>query len=379
MKKGFLNPNVAKAVGAMLMAVSMVFTVQLLVSFAKEGDIFNKLVFTTFGVAIQTAQTLLFLYYCIQKKPFHAVLWAFLFVLSLCGSLGFFAVGDSTQKQISIQADARYGLLMERKNTLQAEIESTNQTIAEYAKGEYFSNGVKPTQQLLKDLRRQQEETHQQLMNFTADPPQESLYGFLSMLSGERLSVKQVKLCLFGAYAVALDLVSVALLGIFIQQQVRSAGGYIPQNGDSVSVPERITGTDESGRSGLTDKNIATAGDDRGGQTVIAEKDSSGVVPVPTETVVNKGIVPTAVPTESVPRTSTSTVQGIDRYINALFDSQKPDGSFRGRRAIADDLGITNREADQYHGHLKNAGVIEVQGNRTFPKTDRPAALAAVS
>ncbi len=61
-------------------------------------------------------------------------------------------------------------------------------------------------------------------------------------------------------------------------------------------------------------------------------------------------------------------VSGIARYIELLFSDQKSDGSLTGRRKIADTMGIRQDEADKIHTKLKRAGVIKVEGTKTFPE-----------
>lgn len=60
-------------------------------------------------------------------------------------------------------------------------------------------------------------------------------------------------------------------------------------------------------------------------------------------------------------------VSGIAKYIELLFAEQKSDGSLTGRRKIADTMGIRQDEADKIHTKLKRAGVIKVDGTKTFP------------
>ena len=60
-------------------------------------------------------------------------------------------------------------------------------------------------------------------------------------------------------------------------------------------------------------------------------------------------------------------VSGIAKYIELLFADQKSDGSLTGRRKIADTMGIRQDEADKIHTKLKRAGVIRVDGTKTFP------------
>ena len=63
----------------------------------------------------------------------------------------------------------------------------------------------------------------------------------------------------------------------------------------------------------------------------------------------------------------TESVSGIARYIELLFSDQKSDGSLTGRRKIADTMGIKQDQADKIHTKLKRAGVIKVDGTKTFP------------
>lgn len=64
------------------------------------------------------------------------------------------------------------------------------------------------------------------------------------------------------------------------------------------------------------------------------------------------------------------TVSGIAKYIELLFADQKSDGSLTGRRKIADTMGIRQDEADKIHTKLKRAGVIRVDGTKTFPNVE---------
>lgn len=69
----------------------------------------------------------------------------------------------------------------------------------------------------------------------------------------------------------------------------------------------------------------------------------------------------------SLKKTESESESVIARYIELLFADQKSDGSLTGRRKIADIMQIRQEEADNIHTKLKRAGVIKVDGTKTFP------------
>ncbi|HHC24823.1 MAG TPA: hypothetical protein ENK58_05320 [Desulfobacterales bacterium] len=204
----YISPTIGKILGVILMIVSMIFTVQLLTSFANDG--FNKIVYTAFGIAIQGCQTLMFLYFWLQGRQWGAILFLFLCCLSLIGTIGFFSVNDAEQLQLGQNSDVRYNLMKQRSASLEKQVRSAEDQISDYASRRYFTKGVKPTQKILERLQKEQSELHNQMVNFTPEPPSQALYSFLGDFF--KMPVKQVKLALFTAYALALDICAVFLL-----------------------------------------------------------------------------------------------------------------------------------------------------------------------
>lgn len=225
----YISPTIGKILGIVLMIVSMIFTVQLLTSFANDG--FNKIVYTAFGIAIQGCQTLMFLYFWLQGRQWGAILFLFLCCLSLIGTIGFFSVNDAEQLQLGQNSDVRYNLMKQRSASLEKQVRSAEDQISDYASRRYFTKGVKPTQKILERLQKEQSELHNQMVNFTPEPPSQALYSFLGDFF--KMPIKQVKLALFTAYALALDICAVFLLAYSM------SGG----TGNNQVNPNRLSGT----------------------------------------------------------------------------------------------------------------------------------------
>ena len=329
----YINPAIGKIVGGCLMAVSLVFTVQLLTSFAVTG--FDRIVYAVFGAGIQVCQTLMFLYFWLQGRHFGAVLFALLFCLSLVGSIGFFATNDATTLALSQNSDQRYKLMQSRSAQLEKQIGNAESRMSEYASKKYFTHGVKPTRELLTGLNAEQTKLHEQMLSFQAEPPSQALYSFLANFFV--MPVDQVKLGLFTAYAVALDLCSVFLLAFSL------SGGSGTGNPTRMSEPEvsnpQIAATTQVSKVGNVSPVLGTV------QADPANPDKSMML----------------------------------EYVEHLYpDTQKDDGSLIGRRKVSDLIGISNKQSDAVHRHLKSLGIVEVKGSKTFPKMSKAEALQAV-
>ena len=316
--------GIYKVTGLVLMAVSMVFTVQLLASFATNG--FDKLVYAAFGIAIQTCQVLAYLHCAQTDRPLAMGIFAGLFVLSLVGTVGFFSVNDSRTLQQAQSSDTRFALMKERSESLQNQIQGTQGQIRDYSARSIMTKGVLPARAELKALNADQAKLHDEMMSFTPDPPSQALYGFLSEFF--QCAPGQVKLALFVAYAIALDLCSVFLLSV-------SAGLSVQ--------PVRTDKTNNSS-------------DNRQAEVVVEQPQASDQKEAP------------ALPV----RTSTdNTLSDLkQRYLDCLKAGKRKNGSLPGQRRTADELNISNDQAQAIHQALKREGVLEVRGTNTFFKEE---------
>jgi hypothetical protein len=71
-------------------------------------------------------------------------------------------------------------------------------------------------------------------------------------------------------------------------------------------------------------------------------------------------------------------IDKIQDYIRALFPV-KSDGSLTGRAAVSKKLGIPDDVARLIHQRLKKAGLIRVEGSKSFPEKTQDEMLAVVS
>jgi hypothetical protein len=373
--------------GVVLSIVSMIFTIQLLTSFGNNGA--ERVVYGTFGGAIQFCQSLLavFIFLCIASgrpgKSLPAfIVWVLLFVLSLGGTIGHFCVSNSTKIQSATAGDANYKLMSDQISQIDKEIESLNAQREDYQRKNWITKGVKPTTEKIDRLMERKAELSKDFMNYESAPPEDSLYHYLAKFFGIA-DVSQMKLIIFILYSIALDTASVVCLGY--------SAGFLNFSDNPNGYPPYYTENGGNG-GGIGISQGGYAGMNAGLSGVSAQPQHIGMSentnsPYSTSTVqgYNQTAVHSTVPNtrNTVQHGSTTdsiTTDVLLMYISELFPQpERKDGSLKGRRAVADAIGIDQKTADKIHFALKKNGYVRVEGSKTFPNYEQQEMIQAIA
>lgn len=243
-----------------------------------------------------------------------------------------------------------------RAASLDTTLNSLNEQMGVFARKKWYQNGTIPTQGSIEKLQAEQAKLHNEMMTFTPEPPSQALYSFLSEFFV--VPVKQVKLMLFTAYALALDLCAVFLLAY-------SLGGQGTVNPTLTRPAKPVMARHEPGydnKPGMSEQ-VSTSE-----KPVLAHVSTPGMVsPVP-------GTVQVSTAESAEPANTV-----FQEYVEHLYPvTPRKDNSLVGRRKIRDAIGISNKEADIIHNRLKSLGVVEVRGAATYPLMGKDEALKTV-
>jgi hypothetical protein len=364
--------KIASVIGVLLSLVSMAFTCRLLNSFANSGV--ESMLYIVFGICIQGGQVVCFVSACVciwQGKPGRAIpglaIWTGLFILSLCGTIGFFATGNAERVNMATANDSGYTLMKDRMAQIDSQIETLTAQSKDFQRRGMLTKGVIPTQSRIAELIEKKENLSQEYMSYEATPSSDAMYQMLAKFFNS--DVKSVKFYMFVAYAVALDLCSAVLLiygtgmmgtannpNTFAQYGTETGG-----NGGGIGISQGGYAGINAGVSG-----VSAQGYHQQPRGLASQQDN----PVQYGTVQYSG---TGNQTEI-------TADLLIAYIDNLFpDKPRPDNSLNGRRAVADMLKIPNKTADQIHNMLKGAGYVTVRGSKTYPNFSKDEMLMAVA
>jgi len=303
--------KIAVLVGVILSLISAIFTIRLLAGFAQGGG-FERVLFCAFGASVQITQTLSYTFATVllfrgqggKAVPLYGLFMG-LFMLSLVGTIGAFAVSNQSKVEDATVNDPAYHAIQERIKQIDAEMVDTRAQIDDFAKRTILTKGVIPARQRLSELMQARTMAENELRSFQRLPTSDIVYSYIGRFFSVD-DINQVKLALYCMYAILLDLSAALLLGY---------GVSIVDVSDVGRGPVQYSTNTNTGGGGL----------------------SPGLV---------------------------------RSYGEALIQGANPDGSLAGRRRVADTLSIDNRTADRLHTHFKKAGLIKVNGTKTYPAVD---------
>jgi len=371
--------TLALVCGYGLSAISMLFTMRLLMSFAASP--IESIMYGAFGCLIQIAQTILFVIgcYAIKQNRSGAMtlcfsLYGVLFVLSICGTLGSFSRTSKQNTQTAELSDVRFQQYQSGIAGIDKQIESCNQQIKEYASRNYFTNGVKPVQAQLEKLQADRKELLSKIESHRVIPSGEAMYNWI----GEFLQVEpqQVKLVMFTAYGVCLDLAAAILLafgcGALLKTEEdaefeteyypsRQVSGIIPQSHAAAIAEKKVGYISEAGnQSGVPANQVRTENVYAGNGNVTSNSNVTGNI------------------TEAA-ASSTDKVLNLEllrQYINLLFPQrERKNGSLVSRRHIQDWLSLDTQTTDEIHKLLKRKGFIRSEGQFSYPNKTKDEML----
>lgn len=411
--------TMASFVSLLLAVVSAIFTCQLLITFGNTG--IQKVIYVVFGVGIQATQTICFAIGCYLYVTGHGrkalpgfALWLLLFVLSITGTIGFFTVGnkqhiESTSKNSSTLSELDSEVARRKEMTAQ-EIKAIDSQIAElqkqaegFQKRMIMTKGYIPAMQRIDDLSKRKDALIADLngysdkaistkQTFVELPASEELYTSLAGFFGCQAS--EIKLFLYVAYGIALDLSTALLLAYSFGMIGKETAVY---DGEPVRI--RNNNLPES-QSEITsgDKDINEL------RRILEQIERAGAAAAMNQAVkdIKTPIIPvvsadepvfSGMPEESVNPVQYSTVQAEEHetdfrpgseiakgkavaYIFDLFTTGRE--HLKGRRQIADTIGINQNEADTIHAYLKKEGLLKVDGMKSFPLKSRDEMVAHV-
>jgi hypothetical protein len=384
--------KMAAFIGLLLSVVSTIFTIKLLTSFATSGS--EQVLYGVFGFAIQGAQTLCFVYACFciwNNAPGKAVpglvIWGLLFCLSLAGTIGFFSVNNAQKVEQATAADSNTTLMSDRMKQLDSQIETLTAQSKDFQRRGMLTKGVIPTQSRIAELLEKKEQLSSEYMTYEATPASDALYKHLATFFGVQ-DTEKVKFWVFVLYSLALDTASVVLLA-YSAGLLNFAGN---EGGNPFQTPySTVQGGNGSG-GGIGISQGGYAGMNAGIQGVSAQPQHIGMSentnsPYSTSTVqgYNQTAVHSTVPNtrNTVQHGSTTdsiTTDVLLMYISELFPQpERKDGSLKGRRAVADAIGIDQKTADKIHFALKKNGYVRVEGSKTFPNYEQQEMIQAIA
>ena len=358
--------KLAAITGCLLSIVSTIFTCRLLASFAQDGaDIY---LYYAFGIGIQAAQSLSLFYAGFlvftgrrEKATFPICIFILLFVLSLCGTIGFMAVGNDKQKVTATHSSDTYEIMKGRLTSLEDQIQDSQSQIKEYTQRSWLSRGVEPESIRLDNLMAQREEAYNEVTNFTPKADGDALYRALGGLTGA--DSESCKRALFFMYAIALDLSSGLMLWM-------SAGGAM----GGIRFRNRKEDPEDHPELTRQEPQHNVVPDRKFYETTSPEPLRFPRKPEQPESFTSQDDQPDSEQPEQHPSTSRGldpksgpTGDKFEEYKAAILTGMKPDGSTIGRAAIVDQIGISNRQAVAYHKQLKQEGKVRVENQRTYP------------
>jgi hypothetical protein len=387
--------KLAAVTGCLLSVVSTIFTCRLLASFAQGGT--DTYLYYAFGIGIQAAQSLSLFYAGFlvftgrkEKATFPICIFILLFVLSLCGTIGFMAVGNDKQKVKAVHSENTYAVMRGRLTNLDDQIKHTQEQIEEYTQRSWLSKGVQPANAMLDNLITQREEAYNSVMDFKPTDDGDALYRALGGLTGA--DSESCKRALFFMYAIALDLSSGLMLwmsaggamgGIRFQNRRREQADpeYDQPELTRQEPPQFIGGDGENDQYEIHRKPLDP-------DKVYYETTSPDPVYQAPKFYPDPNQAEPAVYPEEQPPYSTSRVGSVEpeavsvapesgpgvvpetkfgQYKAALLNGMKKNGSTIGRAAIVDQIGISNRQAVEFHKRLKEEGLVKVENQKTYP------------
>lgn len=372
-------------IGYGLSFISMLFTMKLLMSFA--GSPIESIMYGAFGCLIQLAQTVLFVIGCYAIKQNRTgaqvicfLLYGVLFCLSIAGTLGSFS---KTSKQNTTQAelsDTRFQQYQKAIEGIDRQIESSNAQIKEYAAKAYFTNGVKPVQIQLEKLQTERKELLGKIEGFKVTPSGEAMYEWIA--SFLQVEPQQVKLVLFTAYGICLDLSAAILLAfgcgalLRTEEEEEIESDYYPVKqttrqpalSHAAAIARQQT---QERKPGYIPESDSTENQFREPSNQVQAKKQSTELessPVQYSTVPRGTVQSNQVESKKAANSTELNLDTLQRYISLLFpDKPRQNGSLVSRRHIADQLEIESGMAEKIHKLLKKAGFIRVEGQFSYP------------
>jgi len=415
--------QIGRFVGIILYAVSTVMSMKLLVQFAESG--FDQLLFGAVGFGFQTGMAILFIVGFKMAKADKAGLSAiffgsylFLFFLSLTASMGFF-ISSSHEKSVhSVHSDEKYTMMQDQLSKLDESIGKTQNQMDEYAAKRYYTKGVEPLRPILLEMQKKRDQVYSSLMAYNPVTSGDSFFVAVSEFFGGNEDPKKIKFVIFFCVAVAVDAIGALLIALSLVNESEVEG---VESGLKTALPFRNFHQDQESQDENQGMKPAFKNPDRRvdrdhkrhedkrpfrsgllnqdetenplpNQQAQPDQDQTESNPLP-----GQNPLPvtgfTAYPTvgdqqgESV-KDSAKDQQGNQRpsvkesvkdqqqgitneiltdYVECLFSESKADGSLVGRLIIADEIGISNHQAEKIHNLLKGRGLVEVRGKKTFP------------
>lgn len=388
--------------GIFLSVISAVFTCQLLLRFADTG--LSKLIFVCMGIAVQCVQTLTITLaaYCVfQGKPARAIpsacIYLLLLILSFAGTIGSLSSENREINDLAKQNSPEYRICQDQLNDLDTQIAYVRKLIDDCSARSIISRCVTPKTAELNDLLAEKKRIQEHMVSMKPQYSGDELFRRIGDFLG--IDPDQAKSLIYLLYSFALDLGAACLLAYsagllaFRERDIWAAA-----RAESEAEKRRLALEREKLLAGLpSDTQHKTAERPDNTHPVPYSTVRYGTVPVQAGRTDTGPSVPDGTPgslpdapektgtqaepdkhrigyipdrdTQKTARTDTSsTADKVQRYISALFGSQKPDGSLTGRRKIGDLLGMSQAECDRIHTRLKRAGLIRVEGMKTFPE-----------
>ena len=347
-----LEGQVGRFIGVVLYAVSTIMSIKLLVQFADSG--IDQLMFGAVGFGFQTAMAILFIvgFKMAQEKSnglaaifFGA--WVFLFFLSLTASMGFFISSSAEKTAKSIHGDEKYELMQSQMKKLDSDIEQMQYQMSVYAKKYYYTRGVEKIRPALNQAEKDRQAVYEQIMAYEPVTSNDEFFIAVAKFIGAE-NPEQIRFIIFFCVAVAVDAIGALLIALSIV-----SNGFYEENQEQVKAPlrdfkepvmahqEDLRPFKDSYKDPLQERPYST---------------------VDVKTSSDTGITP----------------ETVTAYVNSLFAGQKPNGALKGRLSIADEIGISNQQAERIHNLLKGRKLLKVDGKKTFPVTSRAKTIERI-
>jgi len=415
----------SRIIGIIMYIISVIFTCNLMLTFGSSGR--EKVLYLVFAIVIQSCQLIslgisLILGFIGNKAKSKMFFMGFvyLFVLSLLGTIGFFAVSQREQTTKAYKTDVKYAEMKKQLDDYDKRIAQIDKQIEIFANKGMVSKGVNPLREEKAELTARRDKLSDDLKNYTPQATSDALYSSLS----EFLDVPpdSLKLGLNFAYALILELMSAGLLwfSFFLKfsvlgnqsnQQVNNQTVIVNpekpyQNNVSLQNPIPVNSFKESDKdlqiAWLINRMKHLESKEKSADAVVKQmiqdtdlSDNSKFIqkkPVLntlqdtdiSESLRHSTSISTCSDTSNTTSTSIPTCSAdvddsiMRRYIECLFSKEKSNGSLLGRLQIADTLNLDNRICEKIHKALKSRGLIRIDGNRTFATAEKEQMINAM-
>jgi len=341
----------SKGTGYALFIVSCIFSVKLFTQFAVSG--IDKLAWSVAGICFMSGEFISAIV-CIRSVLHRKVgfacmfggLYIALYFVSLFGSLGF-------QSASSTDAHIKAGLGDEKKRMMQQaldgidhELEVCEKQALEFSRKGYITKGLVPLNRRIDRLRDEREEKYQALMAYEPEGGgADQFWVELANFVGSD-DPKQTKFGVFLLIAVLLDLTGAAMVVVgfrtfksFIEQEPSEAAYFGHE-----AQPQKIYRDDDDETPEY--KPFVDSGPEPA-TAKLDEKEPIGFRPPPQYGDNNNDVA---------------------RYVIKAFETKNPKGHFISRRYLAEEIGLSQKRADEIHRQLKDMGLVAVENRKTIPK-----------